>query len=90
MNSATMFKIMVPALFFDDYGDRFPDDGTRATEVSRHGNRVLICGSVEQIAKLKSDAEYYCDKDGPDDCLKNIKRSAAATIRAIENQRDKK
>lgn len=83
--------LWVPATFWDDYGERFPDDGTQAVEVRRAGNRVLISGTAEHIEKLRSNADYYCEfygpDYGPDACPASIKRSAAATIRAIDRAR---
>ena len=78
-------KLFVPAIFWDDHCDRFPcdDESDMAAEVSRSGNRALIEGSTKQIECLRSDAEYYCDIHGPDKTPPSIKRSAAATLKAI-------
>lgn len=77
----------VPAKFWDDHCDRMPCDGDpeteMANEVRRSGSRVLIEGNDAQINCLRSDAEFYCDKLGPDQCPSGLKRSAAATIRAL-------
>lgn len=81
-------SIWVPALFWDDHKDRCPSDFGDAgicTEMldSRDGRRVLIRGTKEQIECLRSDAAFYCDRDGPDECPVSLKRSAKATLAAI-------
>jgi hypothetical protein len=83
----TMKRYWVPAKFWDDHCDRCPCDGDpeicMANEVRRAGNRVLIEGNEKQIDCLRSDAEFYCDRDGPDECPAGLKRSATATLRAL-------
>lgn len=83
----TTTLIWVPATFWDDHSERCPCDGDpeidMAREVRRSGRRVLIEGNPVQIEVLRSDADFYCDPAGPDECPPNIKRSAAATLRAI-------
>jgi len=80
-------QIWVPSTFWDDHYDRSPCDGDPATdmaqEVRRSGNRVLIEGNKQQIECLRSDAAFYCDRNGPDECPPRLKRSAAATLRAL-------
>jgi hypothetical protein len=77
----------VPSTFWDDHFDRSPCDGDPAVdmaqEVKRSGNRVLIKGNTQQIECLRSDAAFYCDRNGPDECPPGLKRSAAATLRAL-------
>lgn len=77
----------VPAKFWDDHVDRCPCDGdpqtAMAAEVRRAGNRVLIEGDARQLECLRSDAAYYCDKDGPDECPPGLVRSAKATLEAL-------
>ena len=82
----TRHTLWVPSYFFDDHYDRSPsDDGSDGicTIVRASKYKVLINGTNEQIECLRSDAEYYCDKWGPDEAHLGLKRSAAATIRAI-------
>lgn len=54
-----------------------------AREVSRSGNRVLIEGADSQIECLRSDAAFYCDRWGPNDCPPGLKASAVATLIAL-------
>lgn len=83
-----MKRYWVPATFWDDHYDRSPCDGDpeieMAREVRRAGNRVMIEGDESQIECLRSDAAFYCDRDGPDECPPGLKRSAAATLRALK------
>jgi hypothetical protein len=77
----------VPAKFWDDFSDRCPCDGDpqveMPNEVSRSGNRVLIEGIDSQIEWLRSDAAYYSNRWGPDECPPGLKASAAATVKAL-------
>lgn len=77
----------VPAKFWDDHCERCPCDGdpgdAMAAEVKRAGNRVLIEGTTAQIQVLRSDAEFYADKWGPDELPPGLKRSAIATVKAL-------
>lgn len=90
MATKRLMRLKVPAAFWDDHADRCPNDGDPETavarEVSRHGNRVLIEGTEAQIRNLRSDAEFYCDRWGPDECPAGLKRSAAATLAALAKQ----
>lgn len=83
----SMKQFKVPAKFWDDHTERSPCDGdpetAMAKELSRSGNRVLIEGNLQQIECLRSDAEFYCDRWGPDECPPGLKASAAATLRAL-------
>ena len=83
----TELTMMVPASFWLDHCDRCPCDGdpeaAMAREVSTHGSRVMIAGTPAQIEVLRSDAAYYCDRDGPDECPPGLIRSARATLAAI-------
>jgi hypothetical protein len=78
---------IVPARFWDDHCDRCPCDGdpelAMANEVKRSGRRVTIQGTDAQIECLRSDAKFYSDKWGPDECPAGLKQSAAATVRAL-------
>ena len=82
-----MGKYKVPAMFWDDHCERMPCDGdpeeAMAREISRSGNRVLIEGTEKQIECLRSDAKFYCDRWGPDECPPGLKGSAAATVKAL-------
>ena len=77
----------VPAKFWDDFSDRCPCDGDpeveMPNEVSRSGNRVVIEGNDSQIEWLRSDAEYYSHRWGPDELPPGLKASATATVRAL-------
>jgi hypothetical protein len=83
----TRHYIYVPALFWDDHSERCPCDGdpdfAMASEVRRAGKRVLIEGNAAQIECLRSDAAFYADPSGPDECPRNIINSARATLAAI-------
>lgn len=85
--SNSNMQFYVPSTFWDDHADRCPCDGdpevAMASELARKGARVLIAGSPAQIECLRSDAAYYCDRSGPDECPPQIKRSAKATLDAI-------
>ena len=82
-----MDRYRVPARFWDDHTDRCPCDGNpdeaMAREVSRAGSRVLIEGSAAQIECLRSDAKFYSDRWGPDECPPGLKASAKATVKAL-------
>lgn len=83
-----MKRYHVPARFWDDHVDRAPCDGdpepAMAREVCRSGSRVLIEGNEEQIECLRSDAKFYSDRWGPDECPPGLKASAKATVKALE------
>ena len=85
-----MVRYKVPATFWDDHCDRCPCDGDpdddMARELSRSGSRVTIEGTEAQINVLRSDAEFYADRWGPDECPPGLKRSAVATVRALTRQ----
>lgn len=85
----TKYTIWVPSYFWHDHEDRCPSDDAEngmADRVREAGNRVLITGTAKQIECLRSDAEYYCDRWGPDEAPQTLKRSAAATLNAIDKQ----
>ena len=88
MNSTT--RLWVPSTFWADHADRTPCDNPEtdmAQEIESSGNRTLIEATAKQLETLKSDAAYYCDKDGPDECPANLIRSAIATLNAIARAR---
>jgi hypothetical protein len=79
--------VWVPANFWSDHEDRCPCNNEAtdmATEIRKAGRRVLIEGNAKQLETLRSDAEYYCGRDGPDECPPGLIRSAKATLAAVE------
>lgn len=58
-----------------------------ATELRQAGHRTLIEATPVQLEVLRSDAAYYCDRDGPDECPPALVRSAKATLAAIAKRR---
>jgi hypothetical protein len=79
--------LWVPAKFWDDHSDRCPADNPETDmcdEVRRAGARVLVRGTAKQVECLRSDAAFYCDRDGPDECPPGLVRSAKATLDAIK------
>jgi hypothetical protein len=79
-------QLWVPAYFWSDHADRCPCDDPEtdmATEVREAGRRVLIEATPKQLEVLRSDAAFYCDRDGPDECPPGLVRSARATLAAI-------
>jgi hypothetical protein len=81
-------KLTIPATFWWDHYDRCAEhDGTR-TIVKEHARTVVVELDADAFGDLKSDAEYYADPWGPDaiDDGGKLKRSAVATVRAIQKQ----
>lgn len=90
MPAVCLWGLWVPTTFWDDHVDRVPSDFGGAglcDELERRGNRVRIRGSARQVECLRRDAAYYCDKDGPDECPANIKRSARRTLELLDQAR---
>lgn len=81
----------VPLLFWLDHADRSPCDRPEqmAEEISVQSRVAFIMANDEQIECLRSDAAFYCDRWGPDECPSSIKRSARATLEAIAKQKGK-
>lgn len=86
-------RLVVPLFFWSDHRDRQPCDGDpeveMAKEVGRRGNRATIEATPVQLETLRSDAAFYCDRDGPgadDPDFRSLRRSAAATLAAIARQ----
>lgn len=87
MTARTVWGFWVPATFWDDHADRAPSDLGQAgicREDRRAGQRVRIAGKAEQVECLRSDAKFYCDRDGPDQCPRSIKDSARRTLDIID------
>lgn len=80
----------VPAKFWDDHAERCPCDGDpeieMAKEVRRTRNKVLIEGTDSQIEILRSDADFYADKWGPEQLPPGLKQSAILTIKALARE----
>jgi hypothetical protein len=79
-------QLWVPSRFWDDHADRSPCDNFEtdmAREIRCVGHRTLIEATPKQLETLRSDAAYYCDRWGPDECPPGLKLSAKATLRAI-------
>ena len=74
--------LYVPYAFWSDHADRLPDEC--ALEVRVAANRVFILATDEQLLSLRRDAEFYAGRDRPDETPRNIIKSAAATLAAIE------
>jgi hypothetical protein len=82
----TALRLWVPAYFWSDHADRCPADNPEtdmATEIREAGHRVQIEATPKQLETLRSDAAFYCDRDGPDECPPGLVRSARATLVAI-------
>lgn len=81
-------NVLVPLTFWLDHADRSPcdDESEMCIEVERKGNRMLIECNAIQLENLRSDAAFYCHRDGPDECPPAIKASARATLNAIAKQ----
>lgn len=90
-SASALLRVVVGARFWDDHCDRCPCDGNpeqaMANEVGRTGSRVTVEGTPAQIENLRSDAAFYSDRWGPDECPLSLKRSAAATVAAIDTAR---
>lgn len=79
--------LWVPSMFWGDHAERCPSDDGEAgicTELRKSGRRVLIDGTPAQIEALRSDAAFYCHRDGPDECPRGLVSSARATLAAID------
>jgi hypothetical protein len=74
--------IRLPWKFYIDHAERSlptPDD-VRSTKT-----HVYVSATDHRLVELLGDAEFYCDPHGPDaDWLGGLKRSAAATVKAIK------
>lgn len=87
MNTTSMRHLSVPLRFWDDFLDRTPVDDPETqmpSEVRRTARHAVITGTPTQIASLRSDAAFYCDRYGPDQCPPGLKTSARFCIAAID------
>jgi hypothetical protein len=74
--------IRLPKSFFDDHDER----GLPCPEVIKTTKpHYWVAPDDPVLAELLSDAEHYCDPNGPDaEGLGGLKRSAKATVKAIQ------
>lgn len=75
----------MPATFVQDHFDRgLPHCEGGVGEIRRwSGRNVVVRLNAQAFSHLRSDAAFYADKDGPDECPLPIKRSAGATMGAL-------
>ena len=89
-NSTDSIAIVVPARFWDDHSERAPSDYADARdiciEVRRTRAKVWLDCTPEQLENLRGDAEHYSHPYGPDETPSGIRRSAQATLKAINAQ----
>lgn len=74
----------LPRKFWNDHAERGLPAGNYITE---SGNIVWITASDDEINEILSDAKFYSDRWGPDCIEPSLKRSAIATVKAIEKQK---
>lgn len=76
--------VRVPAKFFDDHEER--ECEPFCEPVKRSSRYVWLLPSDPGLDELLSDAKHYADEWGPDEVGDDggLKRSAAATVKAIE------
>lgn len=80
--------IRVPAKFFDDHEER--ECEPFCTPVKRSSRFVWLRPDDEGLGELLDDARHYADEDGGPDAYEGsaaMRRSAAATVAAIEGSR---
>ena len=80
INGTYRASINLPSLFFRDHLDR---DLPSPMIVYDLGRMVVVFSNDPHLPELLSDANYYADQYGPDDCSSSLRRSAKATVRAI-------
>lgn len=75
--------LWLPEMFWDDHAER---DLPAGSLLARRGRRVLVSCTDEELAEIRSDAAHYAHANGPSDFdgAGALKRSAAATVRAID------
>lgn len=86
--AAVEATIRVPAKFFDDHDERGCEPF--CTPVKRSSRFVWLRADDEGLDELLDDARHYADEDGGPDAYEGsaaMRRSAAATVAAIENSR---
>lgn len=73
--------IRLPKAFFDDHDER----GLPSPEIVKTTKpHYWVRPDDPVLPELLSDAEFYCDPNGPDaEGLGGLKRSAKATVKAI-------
>jgi hypothetical protein len=73
--------IKLPKVFFDDHDERSLPSPEVVKTTKPH---YWVRRDDPALAELLSDAEHYCDPNGPDaEGLGGLKRSAKATVKAI-------
>jgi hypothetical protein len=85
--NAAVYRLGVPSAFWRDHADRQPvDEGGSIARAIGVGARVTtIEATKDQINALWADAKFYADPDATD-AEAWLRRSAAATVKAIEKQ----
>lgn len=78
-------EIWLPMIFYQDHIERDLPGGEWIT--SSNNARALIRCTSDELDEIMNDAQYYADKDGPDDVQKWLKDSAKRTVRAIAKYR---
>ena len=74
--------IKLPWKFYLDHCDR----NLPSPQIVKHNNRCLWVSSDDSnLESLRSDAEFYCDRFGPD-TWPALRNSARATLEAINNE----
>ena len=73
--------VRLPRVFFDDHEER----GLPSPQVVKATKPLYWVAATDPVLpELLSDAEHYCDPNGPDtEGLGGLKRSAKATVKAI-------
>lgn len=81
----TAHEIWLPAIFWNDHDERALPAGEF---LHYSGRRVLIRATDAVLDEIRSDADYYSGPGGPDwEEGDSIRRSAAATVKAIDRYR---
>jgi hypothetical protein len=74
-------QIAVPALFYDDHGDRALPTPAEWGRKGKH--QVWIRLYDKHTPSLLSDAEFYIDKSGPDAAPPSVVASARRTVATL-------
>lgn len=75
-----MRTVRVPRTFYSDHEDR---DLPTPRELGGGARYVIIDVRDPALVDLLADARYYADADGPDLADRSLRRSAAATVKAL-------